>query len=314
MINLKTNYLLHFFIFFLIVLSGCSTTSDLKSDGLSLSKSRFAHAAVNDGKMIYVFGGSNKKGFLSSIEQIDTKTKQTRILKNKLIPRRYFSAVWDGEHSIYIIGGVSLKNKEFRYENRVEIFNTLTHEISFAKPLPFPTRINSAVFLNNNIFVFGGAYPNKGELVASALVSVYSVKHKKWVKAADMPTAKTTRAVVKDGKIYVVGGYNHKSALDVFEEFNPKTNKWISLPSMPVKLSAHSVTVIKDKLYTFGDYKNLSSTYVYDFKTKLWEKADLAFKGSRHNAITTLDNTVYVIGGTIGSSGPFLDDIQIFNL
>ncbi|XPF95239.1 Kelch repeat-containing protein [Colwellia sp. RE-S-Sl-9] len=314
MINLKTNYLSHLFIFFLIALSGCSTTSDLKSDGLSLSKSRFAHAAINDGKMIYVFGGSNKKGFLSSIEQINPNTNKIQVLKSKLIPRRYFSAVWDGEHSIYIIGGVSLKNKEFRYENRVEIFDTITHEVSFAKPLPYPTRINSAVFLNNNIFVFGGAYPNKSELVASALVSVYSVKQNKWMRAADMPTAKTTRSVVKDDKIYLVGGYNHKSALNVFEEFNPKTNKWISLPSMPVKMSAHSVTVIKDKLYTFGDYENLSSTYVYDFKTKVWEKVDLGYKASRHNAITTLDNTVYVIGGTIGSSGPFLDDIQIFNL
>jgi N-acetylneuraminic acid mutarotase len=293
----------------LMVLAGCSSTPD------TLSTARFGHAAVNDGEKLYVLAGDGRKsGFLSNIEIIDPILGTTKVLHNKLIPRRFFSAVWDGKHSIYLLGGVSLKNRELSFEKRVEVFNTITHEVSFAQPLPVPTRINSAVFLNGQIFIFGGSYPNKGRFKASPVVVVLDIAQKKWVRAADMPTAKATRAVVKDGLIYVVGGYDGKSSLKTFEMFDPQLNKWESLPSMPVGISAHSLTLIENKLFVFGNYNDLKSTYAYDFKTLAWEKIDIGYKASRHNATTTLGDTTYVIGGTTGRKGPFLDYIQTFKL
>jgi hypothetical protein len=297
-----------------MALIGCSSKPVLESEQLSLNTPRYAHASVNDGKNIYVIAGSNKADFLSDIEIIEPTTGKIEVIKNRLIPRRYFSAVWDGEHSIYIVGGVSHSNKKFRYEKRVEVFNTITHEVSFAKPLPAPTRINSAVFLDGRIFIFGGAYPKNGKLKASPIVAVLNIAKNKWVRAANMPTAKTTRTVVKDNVIYAVGGYNRVSKLDVFEQFDPKLNIWKSLTPMPVKISAHSITVVKDKLFVFGDYDNLNSTYSYDFQTKKWENIEIGYKPSRHNSATTLDGTTYVIGGNIGGNGPFLDYVQVFKL
>ena len=262
MINSK-NISLSLITLLLIILTGCSSKPDLNSEPLSLSTARYGHAAVNDGSKIYVLAGANKSGFLSDIEIIEPLLGKKEVLKNRLIPRRYFSAVWDGKHSIYILGGVSIEDKKFRYEKRVEVFNTITHDVSFAQPLPAPTRINSAVFLNGSVFVFGGAYPSKGQLKASQIVAVLNIAQKKWVRAADMPTAKTTRAVVRDGLIYVVGGYDRTSSLDVFEKFDPQLNKWESLPTMPVGISAHSLTIVKDKLFVFGNYNNLNSTYSY---------------------------------------------------
>ena len=310
----KNNTALFCLIFFVIVLTGCSSKSTLKTEPLSLSTARYGHAAVNDGKNIYVLAGANKSGFLSDIEIINPVLGLTQVLKNKLIPRRYFSAIWDGKHSIYILGGVSIKNKKFSFEKRVEVFNTITHQVSFAKPLPAPTRFNSAVFLNDRIFVFGGAYPKKGKLTASPIVAVLDITKGKWLRAANMPTAKTTKAIAKDGLIYVVGGYDRVSSLDVFERFDPQSNTWEQLPAMPVKISAHSLTVIDDKLFVFGNYNDLNSTYSYDFITHEWETIDIGFKGSRHNATTTLGDTTYVIGGTKSSKGPFLDSIQTFKL
>ncbi len=297
-----------------MVLAGCSSKSDVDPDALSLSTARYGHAAVNDGEKIYVLAGGSKSGFLSDIEIIEPISGKTKVLYNKLIPRLYFSAIWDGKHSIYILGGMSIKHSKLRFEKRVEIFNTITHEVSFAQPLPAPTRINSAVFLNGNIFVFGGSYPSKGKLKASPAVSVFKVAQEKWLRAADMPTAKATRAVVKDGLIYVVGGYDGTSSLNVFEQFDPQLNKWQSLPSMPVGISAHSLSLINNKLFVFGNYNDLKSTYVYDFQTQTWQKIDIGYKASRHNATTTLGDTTYVIGGTTGSKGPFLDSIQTFKL
>lgn len=298
----------------LIAITGCSSKPIFKTNTLSLSTARFGHAAVNDGKNIYVLAGANKTGFLSDIEIIAPVLGLKKVLKSKLIPRSYFSAVWDGKDSIYILGGVSIQNKKFKYEKRVEVFNIITHEVSFAQPLPAPTRINSAVFLNGRIFVFGGAYPKDGKLTASPVVAVLDITKGKWLRAADMPTAKTTRAVEKNGLIYVVGGYDRVSSLDVFERFDPQLNEWEQLPSIPFKVSAHSLTVIDNKLFVFGNYNNLNSTYSYDFITHQWETIDIGFKGSRHNAATTLGDTTYVIGGTKSSNGPFLDYIQTFKL
>jgi len=313
-ITSKNNNFLFLSILLIIILAGCSSKPALESESLSLNSARYGHAAVNDGNKIYVIAGSYKANFLSDIEIIDPVTEKIEVIKGRLIPRRYFSAVWDGKHSIYILGGVSLADKKFSYEKRVEVFNTITHEVSFAKPLPAPTRINSAVFLNGRIFVFGGTYPKDGKLKATPIVAVLDIAKNKWIRAANMPTAKTTRAVAKDGFIYAVGGYDRTSKLDVFERFDPKLNKWEPLPPMPVKISAHSITVVQDKLFVFGDYDNLDSTYSYDFVTHEWDKIDIGYKASRHNAATTLADTTYVIGGNIGGNGPFLDYIQAFKL
>lgn len=129
----------------------------------------------------------------------------------------------------------------------------------------------------------------------------------------DMPTAKATQAVVRDNQIYVVGGYDEKSALNVFERFHLKTSKWESLPALPEKISANSITISENKLFVFGDYKQTDLTYAYDFVTEQWEKIDIGYKRSRHNAATTMAGSTYVIGGTTTSDNP-LNYIQKFEL
>ncbi|MCF6194099.1 MAG: hypothetical protein L3J46_07180 [Kangiellaceae bacterium] len=261
----KNNNSIFIIAILITIISGCATRPVVDSESFALTTPRYAHAAVNDGKKIYVFAGSNRLGFRSDIEIIDPFSKKIEVLTRRLIPRRYFSTIWDGNHSIYILGGVSVVNKQLRDEKRVEVFDTLTHEISFSKSIPLSTRINSAVFLDGRIFVFGGTYSKGKRLVATPIVGVFDIAEHEWKRMADMPTAKATRAVVKDGLIYVAGGYDEKSSLDVFERFNPKTNVWESLTPIPEKISDHSVTVVKEKLFLFGNYNDLTSTYCYDF-------------------------------------------------
>ncbi len=297
------------------ILSGCATAPAVFNTPATLKSPRFGHALVSDNNYLYVLGGSNKNGWLSSVEIIDPKSGEHRILENTLIPRRYFSAVWDGDHSIYIIGGISCEMRRCRYEKRVEVFDTQTGEVSQTTELRAPTRNNTAVYQNGKIYVMGGDVPprKKGERKATALTLSFDLATKKWTRLHYMPTAKATRAFAKDGYLYVVGGYDHKSALDTFERYDPKNNSWTSLELLPEKLSAHSVALWQDKLYAFGDYRELTSTYRYDFKTHHWQKLDAGFKASRHNAAITLNNKIYVVGGTAGSRGPFLDNIQVFD-
>ncbi|WP_407919549.1 kelch repeat-containing protein [Cognaticolwellia mytili] len=159
-----------------LTLSGCATQPVAGTNSFSLKTARYGHAAVNDGNKIYVIAGSNKANFLSGIEIIAPKTKEIQVLADKIIPRRYFSAVWDGHHSIYIIGGISLQNKQYKYEDRVEIFNTQTHEVTLGKNIPVSARINTAVFSNKRIFVLGGAHPKNRKLTATSLIAMLDIK------------------------------------------------------------------------------------------------------------------------------------------
>lgn len=301
---------------FLLLLSGCSTTSNTPSESLSLSQARYGHATVNDGENLYIIAGSYKKKFLSSIEIINPVSGKKKILNDILIPRRYFSAIWDGKHSIYIVGGVSFKNNILRYERKVEVFDTITHQVTFAESLPSPTRTNTAVYLDDKIYVFGGTYLPKVTRLPSPtpIVAVLDISKNKWHWAKRMPMAKSTKAVVKDGFIYTIGGYDTKSALNTFERFDPKKNTWQTMPPLPAKISAHSVSMVGDKLFIFGDYKDMNATYAYDFTTQAWEKMNIEYKASRHNAATTMGDTTYVTGGNTGANGPYLNYIQTFKL
>ncbi|PMG40085.1 kelch repeat-containing protein [Shewanella sp. 10N.286.52.B9] len=313
MMKPKINFLL-LPILILMILSGCSSKPVLHPEPITLTSARFGHAAVNDGQNIYVLAGSNSTGFLSDIEIIEPISGKKQVLANKLIPRRFFSAVWDGQESIYIIGGVSFEAQKFRYEHRVEVFNTVTHQVSFAKPLPAPTRRNSAVLFNGNIYVVGGSYLKNGQFAPSGLVAVLNGETQGWVRAANMPTTKETRAVVHDGYIYVVGGYDNKNSLTAFEKYDPQLKKWQSLPALPEAISAHSMSVVNQKLFVFGSYDNLTLTYAYDFVSEQWMKIDIGYQASRHNAATTLGDTTYVIGGNTDIKGQYLKDIQVFKL
>ena len=295
----------------LLMISGCAVKKNNWEMNYSLEHARFAHAAVSDGKSIYVLGGANESGFLGNIEVIDPASSKTKVLENKIIPRRYISAVWDGADSIYIIGGVSLINNRLKFERRVEVFNINTGEVSYVRAMPFPARSNAAVYLNGRIYVMGGTLPRKNRAKVSSRLYIYDIKQDKWTPGADMPMAKETRAVVYKNAIYAVGGYNYKSSLNVFEKYNPRKDKWMPLPKLPFNVSAHSVIVKNDELYVFGDYKHMNLAHKFDFDLNQWQVIN-GFNASRHNAAAMLNDAIYVIGGNLGPKGPFLKDIQIF--
>jgi len=306
----------------LLILSGCASTvstsstssASAQNDPVSLEGVRYAHAMVNDGEKLYVIGGSNSSNFLSSIEIIDPKTKESVKLKGKIIPRRYFSAVWDGKESIYIIGGVSLNGDRFKYEKKVEVFNTKTHEVTLVKNLPEPTRTNTAVFKDDKIFVFGGGYPRGGTSKYHSTVAVYNTTNDTWQRGTDMPTAKASEAFIKDDYIYLVGGYNGKQSLNTFERYDPKLNRWQSLPAIPYRISGHSLALKGDKLYVFGNYLNTSETFSYDFNSQQWQKLDIGYIAARHAAATIIDDVIYVSGGITETDGVSHNSIQIFKL
>lgn len=302
----------------LAVTGGCSSTAttsmESSSQVLKLEYPRYGAGVTADTQTIYVFGGSNEYGLRDDIEIVDLATNNSQVLKGHILPRRYFSAVADGNNHIFLIGGISRTGIQSKFENRVEIFNTETRTISKAAPLPYPTRINTAVRVDDKIYVMGGSHRDweTKEMKRTSLMSVYDITADTWSLAPPMPTGKATSAVVYEGKIYVAGGYTGDEKLDVFEQFDPNTNTWTSLPALPMALSAHTTTLWRNYLLSFGDYDALDVVWAYNFITKQWRQIELPVMGVRHSKAVTVKDNVYLVGGTQGSKGPVKDTVQVF--
>ena len=311
----------------LLFITGCNTTPPSETIGnpvgiltarsqeFTLAEARYGHSVANDGEKIFVFGGTTSSGFSGDIEIIDPQTNTSLLLKSKLIPRRYFSAVWDGRESVYIIGGMSLEGRRPYLQSAVEVFNTRTHEVTQAPSHTRATRMNTAVYSDDKIYVFGGTTASAGlrkGLKHVPWVSVYDTKTQQWTESDEMPVAYATEAVVYNNAIYLAGGFNGRKQFDTFYQFIPASSQWRELTSLPVETSAHAMTVINNDLYTFGNYDELEQTLRYNFDTGQWSNANLPLVPRRHAATTTLGSDIYMIGGTVSRSDLFVDSVQIF--
>ena len=99
--------------------------------------------------------------------------------------------------------------------------------------LPFPAATHGAQFLNNHLYIFGGNYGDK------FLNCTYKLSKKtlwytflngvKWEKMTDMNEKRSfifNSNVILNGRIWVCGGWNGRSALKSVEIYNPETNEW----------------------------------------------------------------------------------------
>lgn len=286
------------------------------SSNLKLNTERFGHVVVNDGKQIFVMGGrSLETSLLTDIEVINPSTQQVTTLADKLIGRLYATAVFDGDRSIYIFGGMSRKKRAVTIEYLVEKIDTQTFEVSIVSEMPWPRKQASADMLSHYVVLSGGSkFDSKRskKMVATSTVAIFDTKENRWLEGADMLTEKETKTVMVNNLIYAIGGYNMRQSLPALERFNLSTNQWQKLPPLPKDMSAQSVATLGNHIFTFGDYQKMDGVYQLDLNTGVWQKLDLGFTPSRHGAATTMNDIIYVIGGFTGSEDGVINEVQQF--
>lgn len=136
-------------------------------------------------------------------------------------------------------------------------------------------------------------------IMLSLLFDVYA-EDGKWVKKADMPTAKLAPSCVVEGKIYLVGGMSENpNPLSTLEEYDPTTDKWAKKSDMPTPRGMLSVCALNGKIYAIGGVSpgTTSATEEYDPKTNRWiKKADMPTPRS-FLSVCALNGKIYAIGG-----------------
>jgi len=112
-------------------------------------------------------------------------------------------------------------------------------------------------------------------------------------------------AVVMDGKMFIVGGYDPKTHefLSSMEVFDDVSQKWYKGPNLNGARAALKLVALDGKLYAIGGWKGhkyVNNVEEYNILLNRWQqKASLNTPRARFGAVTK-DGHIYVVGGVKG--------------
>lgn len=132
---------------------------------------------------------------------------------------------------IYAVGGL---DKLGRTLAAVEVYNPRTDNWKRLPNIPKPLHHAGVAAAGGRLYVVGG---HSGLIFKpSATMFSFDTKTNKWSRKADLPRPRGALAVAsRQGRIYAFGGVDNKGLSDRAEVYNPKTNRWHPLKSMPTK-------------------------------------------------------------------------------
>jgi hypothetical protein len=124
-----------------------------------------------------------------------------------------------------------------------------------------------------------------------------------WMWSPPMPHRRSYTASAQiGGKIYVAAGMvgNSGRPLDLFEQFDPKTDRWRSLTPLPHEFSAAAGARLGSSLYVIGGNApdvDGRQVYTYDTRRAKWRPLPPLPAPRTNLAAVGLGNKVYAIGG-----------------
>ena len=167
---------------------------------------------------------------------------------------------------MYVIGGAVTGPKEAAVHparahystGAVEEYDPATNSWRSRAALPTPRNHATAGVVNGKVYVIGGRVG--GAFVSSGssnvgVVEEYDPAADLWgAPKARMPSARSAMASgVLGGRIYVTGGegqdYRSMFTFRALEAYDPATNTWASLPSMPVSRHGLAGAAVGNRLH-----------------------------------------------------------------
>jgi N-acetylneuraminic acid mutarotase len=184
----------------------------------AMNEKRSGFAAALYGDYIYVFGGSNDRTNLSSVERFNTQNNKWEMVNSNMNMKRIYHAAATVGNKIYIIGG---KDENLNNLDSMEIFNVSsnTFQQEDIPNLPIALSCTSAIAIGKWIVVTGGIN-NRGVCIADSYV--YDTEQNVWkydIKCSKLNVARSrhTATVLGGDTIYICGGSGNNNTLDSIE-------------------------------------------------------------------------------------------------
>ena len=230
---------------------------------------------VYNGK-IYVFGGCQRPlsgPGMGGWEPVDNAFEYDPVADTwrALAPmpiKRCSAVAAEVGGKIHVIGGAMLMEnstetalfggRPARVVGINQVYDPATNTWATRSPMPTTRNHAFAGVVNGKIYVIGGRLGAAHVTHSSNtdVVEEYDPVRDTWggVKAR-MPTARSGGGwATYNGRIYVAGGELHNDRLHAsyraLEAYDPATNRWIILPSMPGALHGNAVAFIGNRLHT----------------------------------------------------------------
>jgi hypothetical protein len=214
-------------------------------------------------------------------------------------------------------------------------------------PIPlYPRQEHTTVFLPpHTIAIIGGIIPSNDTnlaipVITTPLTQFYSILTNSWTTRAPLPKPLNhINAAVVNGKIYVLGGLAENvtaegrawRAVGDAWMYDPRTDAWTSLPSLPAgeERGSAAVGVYDNKTYLagglldlelFGSAKQSSVAVfsVFDTVTRRWLRVPSTAKflpeGRDHLGSAVVGSKMYCLGGRIDGQENVRDTVFVLDL
>jgi energy-converting hydrogenase Eha subunit A len=141
-----------------------------------------------------------------------------------------------------------------------------------------------------------------------------------WVSIANYPTGIMDNAAATDtttGDVYSAGGVDSSlSTTSAASVYDPSTQAWTALPSMPTPTEAPVAAFINGKLYVTGGWASTGNptgaVQIYTPSTQTWSTGASEPTPLAGSGVTVLGGELYAIGGCDVSSCDHTD-VQVYN-
>ncbi|MCX8015189.1 MAG: hypothetical protein N2748_04140, partial [candidate division WOR-3 bacterium] len=200
-------------------------------------------------------------------------------------------------------------------------------DVGWVTKAPFPTTrahcmVSPVVEVGGvkKYYVFGGPTVSGGAHTNDNYE--YDVQTNTWTLKAPMPTARGIgRAVLVQGKIYVIGGcVTFGTGLTTVEIYDPVTNTWTTGPAMPVGNHDFGAGVYKDTfIYVCGGGNWSTSSpptnavYVLNTVTGVWSQATSMPTAMGTPGCGIIGNKIIMATGYVSGAGSNIVQIGTIN-
>ena len=285
-----------------------------------------AASGVVNGK-IFVLGGSNTlnpppAGTMATVEAYDPLTGMWTTMAPLIEPRFAGGDATVGDN-IYIAGGTAVGGPPYgsNYQNTVVAYNTVTGLSSIIGYLQVARFRTDADVINNKLYVAGGRGGSGSELLDS--IEEYDLASNTSMLKANLPApVDKPAAIAYNGKLYILGGFDaNGDPVNTCLEYDPETNIITAKSPMPLARGGKGAVIFNNMIYLLGGsvtagpppITTFSDIQEYDPATDAWRTAGTLPTVRWGFVSETINNTVFIIGGSDNEQALGLNEMGAFN-
>jgi len=213
--------------------------------------------------------------------------------------KRTNSTISYSNNRLYVLGGKrqSVNGKYDYLDDKIEIYDLQDKTITVDDTNPHQAVNFESFVYNNNIIVMGGSIKidKKGKKTFTNKSHIYNLETGYWYELKNMLSAKETKGVLINNKIYLVGGFNNEPLSDI-ESYNISTGQWTKEGDLIYGIKKPALAYNDNLIYIFDNGKLLT----YNIITKTLNEYHIGLE-LINSELYYYNEKLYLLGGYIKS-------------